>query len=607
MLGNKNINGICWVVIVCSVVIAALFTMAAIAGRIEANAEMGYESRLFDTSRVHTIDIVMDDWDEFIRTAAAEEYSACTIIIDGVKYSNVGIRAKGNSSLSSVASYGNDRYSFKIEFDQYQSGNSYYGLDKISLNNLIFDNTYMKDHLTYQMMAYVGVNAPLSSFVYITVNGKDWGLYMAAEGIEDGFLQRNYGTAHGALYKPDSMNMGGGRGAGANFDMDAFMDGGDIGRADRFGGRNGNNVEGFGGMGSADVSLQYINNDPGSYPNIFDNAKTQITDADKTRLIASLKKLSEGETVEAVVDIDAVIRYFVVHNFVQNGDSYTGSMVHNYYLYEENGVLAMLPWDYNMAFGGFGGAEALGGATADVNAPIDSPVTSGTLESRPMVAWIFEDEGYTALYHRYFAEYIEGYFNGGHFERMLDATVDLISPYIAKDPTAFCTYDEFVLGIETLRAFCLLRAESVYGQLNGAIPSTQEGQRADGASLVDASHVLISDMGGMARGGMGGFGNARPNPNGGANPAEMPGTEYRPNADEMLNMEGRPNAGGMPNMENRPNTDRMPGRGGDVDANAVPGSFGASATSGGGTLAALLGGSVLFLAVGLITAKNYKK
>ena len=70
-----------------------------------------------------------------------------------------------------MASYGNDRYSFKIEFDHYDSTISYHGLDKLSLNNIIQDNTYMKDYLTYQMMGYFGVDAHLCSYVYITVNG----------------------------------------------------------------------------------------------------------------------------------------------------------------------------------------------------------------------------------------------------------------------------------------------------------------------------------------------------------------------------------------------------------------------------------------------------
>ena len=46
---------------------------------------------------------------------------------------------------------------------------------------------------------------------------------------------------------------------------------------------------------------------------------------DEARLIESLQKLSSYEDLEDVLDIDAVLRYFVVHNFVCNGDSYTGS------------------------------------------------------------------------------------------------------------------------------------------------------------------------------------------------------------------------------------------------------------------------------------------
>ena len=115
-------------------------------------------------------------------------------------------------SLSMVSQVGSDRYSFKIGFDQYDSGKTYYGLDKLCLNNLIQDNTMMKDYLAYRLMASFGVNAPLCSYVYVTVNGEDWGLYLAVEGVEDAFLQRNYGRDHGQLYKPDSMSFGGGRG-----------------------------------------------------------------------------------------------------------------------------------------------------------------------------------------------------------------------------------------------------------------------------------------------------------------------------------------------------------------------------------------------------------
>ena len=254
-------------------------------------------------------------------------------------------------------------------------------------------------------------------------------------------------------------------------------------------------------MGSDDVSLVYTDDDYDSYANIFDNAKTDITDADKDRLIAALKQLNEGTDIEAVVDVDQVIRYFVVHNFVCNFDSYTGSMIHNYYLYEEDGLLSMIPWDYNLAFGGFQGG---GDATSMVNYPIDTPVSGGTVESRPMLAWIFADEEYTALYHQYFSEFIAQYFESGYFEQMMAETKALIAPYVEQDPTKFCTYEEFETGIDTLEKFCLLRAQSVRGQLEGTIPSTDEGQTEDGSALVDASGLSISDMGSMNNGGMGG-------------------------------------------------------------------------------------------------------
>ncbi|MBQ3028956.1 MAG: CotH kinase family protein, partial [Lachnospiraceae bacterium] len=151
MSASKHFDKICCIVLCFTLVITLLFLNAESFGVEAAGNTMGYENRLFDTSRVHTIDIVMDDWEGFLSTCTNEEYSACSVVIDGEAYKNVGIRAKGNTSLSSVASYGNNRYSFKIEFDQYDNTKSYYGLDKLSLNNIIQDTTYMKDYLVYQM------------------------------------------------------------------------------------------------------------------------------------------------------------------------------------------------------------------------------------------------------------------------------------------------------------------------------------------------------------------------------------------------------------------------------------------------------------------------
>ena len=661
MLRHKNIDRVCCIVLALTLLISTLFVGAAATGLITEDATIGYETRLFDQSRVHTIDIVMDDWDSFVSTATSEEYSSCHLVIDGESYKNVAIRGKGNTSLSSVQAYGNNRYSLKVEFDHYQSGATYHGLDKLSLNNLIQDNTYMKDYFAYTLMNKMGVAAPLCSFVQVNVNGEPWGLYLAVEGVEDAFLQRNYGKDHGELYKPDSMSFGGGRGNGRDFDMDEMAekfgfsfgdDSGDNGgetqtftmpetgempaapdgfepsggssaddaassgsqsssaatanpeptptatpvptatpapaddassgesSGDSAGGSSGDAVGssgmpamptdgtmpdmsampqipggempsmptdgtmpdmsampqipgsevpamptdgamldmgtmlqipenfdpsqmggdfqmpnkdfggGFGGFGSStDVKLQYSDDDPSSYSNIFNNAKTDITAADQARLIASLKALGEGDT--SVVDTGAVIRYMAVHNFLCNDDSYTGMMVHNYYLYEEDGVLAMIPWDYNLAYGTMSGSNA----TSSVNADIDRLVSMGSDSDRPMASWITASEEYMAQYHAIYQEFMTTVFDSGWFAEEIDRVTAMITPYVEADPTAFCTYEEFLTGAETLKQFCLKRAQSVTHQLSG------EDTR------VDASELTLSAMGTM--GNMGGPGGDR--------------------------------------------------------------------------------------------------
>lgn len=522
MLRSKNIDRICCLVIACTMLLAAGFTALAGAGVLESSRKtsLTYAKHLFDQSTVHKIEITMDGWDDFIDNCTDEKYRACAVTIDGEAQGTVGIRAKGNTSLSSMAQYDNDRYSFKIEFDHYQKKKTYRGLDKLSLNNIIQDATYMKDYWSYTFMNQMGLASPLCSYTEIYVNGEYWGLYLAVEGVEEAFLERNYGEDYGELYKPDSLSFGGGRGNGQAFDMQDFekkLQGDDteeqaaadenaandnaaptmpqdIQRATRINRGDFKQGGGMGGMGSSDVKLQYIDDDPDSYANIFDNAKTKVKKKDQARLIAALKKLSEGDT--SAVDTDAVAMYMAVHNFLCNGDSYTGSMVHNYYLYEKDGVMSMIPWDYNLAFGGFtGGSDA----TGTVNTAIDTLVSGGDDSDRPMAGWITASDESLALYHEKYQQFIDTVFTSGWFESEFDRVSAMIAPYVEKETHAFYSYEEFRTAADTLKTFCLKRAQSVQGQLDGSIPATSAAQQGSDA-LIDASELSITAMGGMNNG-----------------------------------------------------------------------------------------------------------
>ena len=583
MLRSRHIDKIVLAVTVLFVIAAILVMNGRAIGLALLETPMGYEEKLFDNTKVHTIDIVIDDWEELIANAESEEYYDATLVIDGETFKNTAIRGKGNTSLSMVSSMDSERYSFKVEFDHYDDALSYHGLDKLSLNNLIQDATMMKDYLAYTLMKEAGAAAPLCSFVYITVNGEDWGLYLAVEGIEESFLERNFGADYGELYKPDSTNMGGGRENGREFNMEDAVkretragesaqkaaepqmpEVGDIDISKMPEGFDASQIPahegGAGGRGAADVKLQYIDDQAESYANIWNNAKTSITAADQTRLIQSLKKLSSGEDIESVVDVDAVIRYFVVHNYVCNGDSYTGSMIHNYYLYEKDGKMTMLPWDYNLAFGSFRG----GNAQSAVNTPIDSPVSGGEASDRPMWNWIAADETYTAQYHQYYEEFL----NTVPVEGIIENAYTLIRPYVASDPTAFYTAEEFEKGVEALRRFCTLRSESIAMQL-------ANGETVNNMNYVDASGLTLSDMGSMGRGNM----------------PDMGDRENRQTEPNLQTGAKRPARGDMPNRGQMP----------------APGQSEVEAAGKNSVGWMWIAGSALILAAGILIAKRYKR
>jgi spore coat protein CotH len=239
-----------------------------------------------------------------------------------------------------------------------------------------------------------------------------------------------------------------------------------------------------------DIKLIYIDDDPASYPNIFDHARQNVTGRDKSLLIRALKTLSTGTDVNTAVDADEVISYFAVHNFVVSWNSYTGETAGNYYLYEKRGRLSMLPWDYSSAFGTYRSADA----TRMVNYPIDTPLLRGLSGQRPMFDWIMKDQRYVTAYHTAMRDLIDRYSGENDISFRLKQIEAMLTPYIERDQNKFASETAFHKGVDTLISFWQLRTESVRSQLTGEIPSTSEGQAEAPEQLVDASQIELIDM-----------------------------------------------------------------------------------------------------------------
>src|SRR5690606_16583997 len=168
--------------------------------------------------------------------------------------------------------------------------------------------------------------------------------------------------------------------------------------------------------------------------------------------------------LDQVLDVQAALQFIAFNTVTANMDSYAGNFKHNYYLYEQNGVFTIFPWDLNMAFGGFGGSGIL----------IDEP-TGVSLSSRPLIAKLIAEDAYQEEYHHIIEAIITDYFSGDTFENRVRQLQALISESVKNDPTAFVTFEQFEEGIESLISFAKTQAESITKQLSGEMASYGDG------------------------------------------------------------------------------------------------------------------------------------
>ncbi|MEK5484482.1 CotH kinase family protein [Viridibacillus sp. FSL R5-0888] len=339
MIKNRVVYGILAVLVIVFICAVGILPNLSLDSK---NTETSYTNKVFNKDKVTTVDLEISDkdWQDMLDNPLDEEIKEANVTVNGKILEHVGVRTKGNLSLREVASdEDSDRYSLKIDFDYYNDEQSLYGLKKLNLNNNYSDATLMREYLSYQLMEEMGLPTPSYSYMYVTVNGEDRGLFLGVEQVDETFLAKNFLTNTGSLYKPD-------------------------------------------GTGS---DLKWISDDIDDYTGL--NEKTSTDDSDDEAMINFLSAINnKGASIEDTVDVDNMLRYFATNTALVNLDSYQGNMKHNYYLYEEKGKFSIIPWDYNMSFGGFGAGGGGGGRdrtqeNTNENTEKDSLATKGDSNS----------------------------------------------------------------------------------------------------------------------------------------------------------------------------------------------------------------------------------
>lgn len=384
----------------------------------------------FTPTAVNTLSITITDenWQDILDNPLDEEYHETAITFNGVTLDSVAIRTKGGSSLSSVANSSSDRYSFKVDINEYVSGQKFFGLKKFTLQNSFNDPSYMREVIAYELMDEMGVPTPEHAYVNFYVNGELFGLYLMVEAIDGEFIEKHFANSNGDLYKPD-------------------------------------------GTGS---DLLWLGDDIQSYTDI--NLQTNEDTTDNGAFINFVESLDKGET--SAIEVDTLLRYMSVSTSLSNLDSYHGPLAHNYYIYDNDGVFSILPWDFNESFGTFN----MNCNSVDVRELyIDEPV-SGALSERPLIANVFSEQSNLDVYHSYLTQLINGSLSSDTFNARVNEIADLIREHVQNDPTSFYGSDYFEQNLTSttgqfygLTSFMQYRVANMAAQLNGTLPSAGDG------------------------------------------------------------------------------------------------------------------------------------
>lgn len=350
-----------------------------------------------------------------------------TIEFDGLTWTNVGVRFKGNSSLSSAWSGGTDKLPLKFDFDEFEGdypeidNQRFYGFKQLSLSNNFGDDTQgLRETLAYAVLDEAGLVASRTAAYEVVLDRGEGptslGLYTVIEVTDDTVISRAFGSDEGNIYEGD--------GQGARLSE--------------------------GTRDQISSSFQKENNeevaDWSDVERLYDvlHSSTRTTDPEAWR-----------SEFERVFDVDEFLEWLGLGAGLEHWDTY-GGMAHNFYLYHdpETDRLTWISWDHNLILGsGFGGGfrEAPGGSGGG-DAPVlpdgaltgpqlfdggDGPGSpanttldrAGVGDDWPLIRFLLDDPVYYARYVDYLRQDAP-LLTVAHWEATLRRQADLRAPFV---------------------------------------------------------------------------------------------------------------------------------------------------------------------------------
>ncbi|MFH1197911.1 MAG: CotH kinase family protein [bacterium] len=348
--------------------------------------------KVYDDSQVALIDITMNPADLvwMYENVQSDSLHLCSVhftnaFIDTV-IENAGVRLRGNTSRDS------QKKSFKLSFNEFESGREFYGLDALNLNGEHNDPSIIRAKLCWDLYQQIGAKASRAAHVAVHINGAYYGLYISVEHVDDEFLSKNFNDDTGNLWKC---------------------------------------------LYPAD--LKFIDNNPDSYKMFANGRRTydlttneELDDYSKlAELIDIINNSSRTDfpiKLEDKFSVAEALKYFAMNILTASWDDYW-FLKNNYYLYHEpaKDLFHWIPYDYDNTFGiDFG----FNPDWATVN-----PYNFGTIDGtpRPLITKMLAINEYKNLYTHFLEFYSQNVFDLPVWENRIDDLKSKIISFALSD------------------------------------------------------------------------------------------------------------------------------------------------------------------------------
>ncbi len=374
-----------------------LLTLATLLVVINLNAQDFY-----DLNTIQTIEITFaeNNWDQLLDTeyAGAGGYiMAQSVSINGEVFDSVGVKYKGNSTYSS----NQVKNPFHIELDTYKD-QQYEAYTDIKLSNVAKDPSFLREVLSYQILRQY-MDAPLSNYANVYVNGDLIGLYSNSESISKKFVDSRFFSKKNTFIKCNPP-------AGAGPQSNDFP------------------------------NLVYLGQDSVNYYDAYELK----SDEGWSELIDLCDTLANHTTdIEKILDVDRALWMLAYNNVLVNLDSYIGSFAQNYYLYRDDyGRFLPVVWDLNESFGRFSNT-----GSGNLNNTAAKQQMSHLLHENdadfPLIQKLLSVPRYKKMYLAHFKTILFENFDNDSYFTTGQALQSIIDASVQADDNKFFTYNNF--------------------------------------------------------------------------------------------------------------------------------------------------------------------